>query len=447
MDNDGIKDLVISPFDPSYYTAENKKSVWFYKNTGTNTNPHFVFQTNDFFQSEMLDFGTNSLPAVADMNGDGLYDLIIGNYGYYDSSHLEYGVLNSFYTSSIAYMKNNGTQSEPSFELVTTDLAGASKLNVHGLTPCVYDLNNDGLPDLLCGQEDGSLIYFPCRGDSAGIPVFDPPQMNFQQIKTGGFSAPQLFDLDRDGLPDLIIGQQNGTMKYYRNIGSPGNPVFTFTLDSLGKVDVTNHNLSYYGYCTPFFFRNNQNKTCLLAGSDEGKLHLFSDIDGNISGRFLEIDSLNEYIGIPDDSLRIGWRTAGILSHFSDPRYFDLVCGNFSGGLNYFTKGKVPGIQEHRQDESIIGLRIYPNPAEQEIKIDLMKSGTLPRDCFSGSSDPCILRLYNTFGTEVKRMEYHPGTLISITNLPEGLYIAELTLPRSSQTARGKLLISRNVSK
>jgi hypothetical protein len=171
--------------------------------------------------------------------------------------------------------------------------------------------------------------------------------MNYQQIRTSGFSAPQLFDLDHDGLPDLIVGQQNGTMKYYRNTGSLGNPVFTFTLDSLGKVDVTNHNLSYYGYCTPFFFRNDQDKTCLLSGSDEGKLHLYTNIDGNLNGRFLEIDSLNQYIGISDDSLRIGWRTAGILSHLSDPKYFDLVCGNFSGGLNYFSKGNAPGIHEH----------------------------------------------------------------------------------------------------
>jgi hypothetical protein len=446
MDNDGVKDLVISPFDPSYYTAENKKSVWFYKNTGTNTNPHFVFQTDEFFQSQMLDFGTNSLPAVADLNGDGLYDMIIGNYGYYDSSHLEYGVLNSYYTSSLAYLKNTGTQSEPSFELVSTDIAGASKLNVHALAPCIYDLNNDGLPDILCGQEDGSLIFFPCRGDSAGIPVFGPPQLNYQQVSTSGFSAPQLFDLDHDGLPDLIVGQQNGTMKYYRNTGSVGNPVFTFTLDSLGKVDVTNHNLSYYGYCTPFFFRNNQNRTCLLAGSDEGKMHLYTNIDGNINGTFLETDSLNNYIGIPDDSLRIGWRTAGVLAHFSDPDYFDMVCGNFSGGLNYFSKGNAPGIRELQLDESLINLGIFPNPADMTVKITLVKNGKIIQCPGLAGSRPCLLQLFNITGKEVKRMEYMPGSAINISFLNDGMYIAELTLPGSSGTARGKLLVKRSRS-
>jgi hypothetical protein len=447
MDNDGIKDLVVSPFDPSYYTAENKKSVWFYKNTGTNTNPHFVFQTDDFFQSEMLDFGTSSFPAVADMNGDGLADLLIGNYGYYDSSHLQNGYLYSYFTSSIAYLKNTGTITGPSFELVSTDIAHASGLNVHALNPCVYDLNNDGLPDLLCGQEDGSLIYFPSRGDSAGIPVFGSPQMNYQQIRTSGFSAPQLFDLDHDGLPDLIVGQQNGTMKYYRNTGSLGNPVFTFTLDSLGKVDVTNHNLSYYGYCTPFFFRNDQDKTCLLSGSDEGKLHLYTNIDGNLNGRFLEIDSLNQYIGISDDSLRIGWRTAGILSHLSDPKYFDLVCGNFSGGLNYFSKGNAPGIQEHQLKENVLNLRVYPVPADLEIRIDLWKNGTLFKEPGPDGSGSCILRLYNIFGKEIRLSEYSPGSQICISSLPDGIYIAELTLPGSSRMTRGKFLVNHKESR
>ncbi|MFZ4572482.1 MAG: FG-GAP and VCBS repeat-containing protein, partial [Bacteroidales bacterium] len=54
LDNDGVKDMVASPFDPAYYHAENKNSCWFYKNTGTNANPHFEFRTDAVFQSEML---------------------------------------------------------------------------------------------------------------------------------------------------------------------------------------------------------------------------------------------------------------------------------------------------------------------------------------------------------------------------------------------------------
>ncbi|MCX6241401.1 MAG: T9SS type A sorting domain-containing protein [Bacteroidetes bacterium] len=444
LDNDGVKDLVVSPFDPAYYHSENTRSCWFYKNTGSNTNPHFVFQTDNVFQSEMLDFGTGSNPVPVDLNHDGLIDIAVGNYGVYDSSDYKGGFLQSYYTSSIAWLKNTGNNTAPEFELLTNDLAKASRLHIHGLYPAFSDLNNDGIMDLLCGCEDGSLIYFQGRGDSAGIPVFGSPQKNFQQIKTGAFSAPQLFDLDHDGLADLVVGQQDGTIKYFRNTGSEGNPTFTFTRDSLGGVDVTNHNLSYFGYCTPYFLIHN-NITYLLSGSDEGKMHLYSAIDGNLNGKFTEIDSLNGIIGLPDDSLRIGWRSSGFLSPLSDPRYNDLVCGNFSGGLNYFTKGRIPGIQEHGSGESVVSLKIYPDPAGSEVKIELLKNGKSFTDALSGNTGPYILRLFNVFGKEVRQMEYKPQAAIFIDDLPEGIYIAELYQQASSVITRGKFLIIRTM--
>ncbi|MCX6287502.1 MAG: FG-GAP-like repeat-containing protein [Bacteroidetes bacterium] len=446
LDNDGINDLVVSPFDPAYYNAENTKSCWFYKNTGTNTNPDFVFRTDALFQSEMLDFGSGSNPVNADLNHDGLDDIVTGNYGYYDSSAYHSGYLQSYFTSSLSFLKNTGTSYVPAFGLLTTDLANASGLKVHGLYPAFWDLNNDGITDLLCGNEDGSLIYFQGRGDSAGIPVYGSPQKNYQQIKTDAFSAPQLFDLDRDGLADLIVGRQNGTMKYFRNTGSPGNPVFTSTLDSLGKVDVTNHNLSYFGYCTPYFFRNN-NRTYLLAGSEEGKMRLFTGIDGNLNGRFTEIDSLNSLIGISNDSLRIGWRTSGFLSHLSDPLYYDMVCGNFSGGLNYFTKGRIPGIQEQGSTGLMPNLRIYPDPADKEVRMELVNNRGRASTPMNGNSDPCKLTIFNSMGKEIIQTDYTPGSVISTISLSQGMYIAILSFPASSTTARGKFLICRSVQK
>jgi hypothetical protein len=391
----------------------------------------------------MLDFGTGSNPVPADLNNDGLVDIVAGNYGYFDSSRLSNGYLTSYFTSQLAYLKNTGTGQLPSFQLLTSDLANASRLNLHGLYPAFFDLNNDGITDLVCGCEDGSLIYFQGRGDSAGIPVYGSPQKNYQQVKTKAFSAPQFFDLDRDGLTDLVIGQQDGTIQYFRNTGSAGNPKFTFVRDSLGMVDVTNHNLSYYGYCTPCFFRKN-GMTCLLAGSEEGKMHLYSKIDGNLNGRFTEIDSLNSFIGIPNDSLRIGWRASGFLAHLGDPLYYDLVCGNFSGGLNYFTRGRIPGIAELRNEPAIMTLRIFPNPASGEINFEIMKNGkaiTLNDPDFRGR---CMLSIYNVFGREVRQTEYTDSQPVNISGLPEGIYLARICLPGQPGTAAGKFLVGKS---
>ena len=91
MDNDSINDLVVSPFDPTnnpaYVVADNFHNVWYYKNEGTNSSPNFQFVTDRFFVSEMISVGSNSFPVIYDVNGDGLPDLLIGNFGYYDSSY------------------------------------------------------------------------------------------------------------------------------------------------------------------------------------------------------------------------------------------------------------------------------------------------------------------------------------------------------------------------
>jgi len=39
----------------------------------------------------MIDVGSNSFPVLNDVNGDGLPDLVIGDFGYYDSSYYSSG--------------------------------------------------------------------------------------------------------------------------------------------------------------------------------------------------------------------------------------------------------------------------------------------------------------------------------------------------------------------
>ena len=56
------------------------KSLWFYKNTGTNQLPNFNFVKNNFLQEDMIEVGDDSAPAFTDIDKDGDEDLFIGQY-------------------------------------------------------------------------------------------------------------------------------------------------------------------------------------------------------------------------------------------------------------------------------------------------------------------------------------------------------------------------------
>jgi hypothetical protein len=235
LDNDGRKDLLISPFDPALNTSENYNCVWFYKNTGTNAQPEYEMQTDHVFRDEMMDFGSASHPVFYDFDGDGLQDLFVGNDGMYDSSNYFQATLRSYYTADVQFFKNTGTTVAPEFTFITGNLAGISDMGLRGAYPALGDLTGDGLPDLIIGNSDGTITFFKNAGGSAWAPEFEPPVKFWQGIDVGDYSAPQLFDLDKDNLPDLIIGEQNGNLNFYKNTGTSSNPSFILVTDSLAR--------------------------------------------------------------------------------------------------------------------------------------------------------------------------------------------------------------------
>ena len=415
INNDGKNDLIVSPFDPNLVIAENFKSVWYYRNTGTNLIPDFQFVTDRFFQSDMIDVGTNSFPVLCDINGDGLIDLLIGNFGYYDTSYYYQAVLHSEYISKLAYYKNTGTLYNPVFHLVTNDFADLSALKLKGIYPTFGDLDGDGSIDMIIGNSDSTLIFFRNTASPHQEPVYAKPQLHYQNIKTGAFSTPQLFDLDRDGLSDLIIGEQKGKLNYFKNKGNATNPSFSLVTDSLGMINVTNDSLSYYGYSTPCFFRDNDGKTKLLVGSDEGKVHYFTNIDNNLEGQFTESDSLYLLVGSPIQ-IRSGWRTSAAIGHLTDPQLMDLVVGNYSGGLNYYSNKSQPqvisSIRDH-QESSFVHFSIYPNPADQFV------NGSVNPGRSSGSIEVSIIDIT---GKAILKTQTGYNFRLSLSSIPSGFY-------------------------
>ncbi|MCX6270394.1 MAG: FG-GAP-like repeat-containing protein [Bacteroidetes bacterium] len=365
VNNDNVRDLLVSPFDPSTMTTESDKSVWLYLNQGADNQPLFHRVNKAFLQEGMIDVGTNAYPVAFDVDQDGRMDIVLGNFGFYDSSYYVNGFLHSVFRSRLVVYKNTGTSAQPVFSLADTDFAGLSALKITNAFPTFGDLDGDGDPDMLVGNRDGSLYYFENTAGPGNPVTFAAPVANYQGISVGNYCTPQLWDLDKDNLPDLVIGNQNGIFSYYHNNGTAQNPSFSLVTDSLGKIYVRDTNMSWDGYSVPCFFTADDGTDRLFAGSLKGGLAYFKDISASPGAHFTGVSQNYLYLKSGDNS-------AFAVCDFDNDGYKDLLMGNSGGGLAYF-KGTLPGpvgVPELKETGGV-SIMVYPNPAIDECVIDV----------------------------------------------------------------------------
>jgi len=427
VNNDGLRDLLVGVFDPGLITSRNHQSSWLYLNVGSNQSPVFELETKAFLQEKMIDRGSGAYPVLSDVDGDGLTDLLIGNYGYYSYSYYQNSFLHSVYYARIGYYKNVGTAQNPSFQLWEEDFGKLGHLNLTGLMPTLGDLDGDGDADMLVGKADGQLLEVINEGDGN----FTVASENYAGIDVGEYSAPQLFDLDKDGKPDLIVGERAGNLNYFKNVSSNEIPEFQHVTDSLGKVNVTDYNLSYDGYSTPCFFRKDNGETGLLSGSEQGEVFYFTNIDNNLDGRFELNANLAELIDTTDVNFDRGMRTAVAIAHMNHDDSWQLFLGNYSGGLELFNG--IAGVTSPvAQVDEMSALTFKPNPASGQVRITGLEN----------ANSDMVISAISMEGRQLPlsyMVENHKTIVVDISRLKQGIYL--LNVVRGNQRQWGKLVV------
>lgn len=410
VDMDGIKDLLASPNTDN--ATENYESIWYYKNYGTNSNPVFSHIENDFLQNETIEMGTDAYPVLFDYNNDGLLDLFVGNFGYYD-----FNDPNS-YVGRITQYLNVGTASTPSFEWVTDDFASISSLSLaSGIYPTFGDIDNDNDIDMLIGDYDGKLHLFT---NSSGnltsmnmtLATAQVTDDNTNVIDVGYSAKPQLFDIDDDTDLDIIIGEENGNINFYENMGSPSSYSFRSQTETLGDVDVSAW-WTTIGNSVPTLFKDANGDLQLFVGSSNGQIHHYNNISGNIMGTYSEVDTALKFIRNPSNS-------SVAIGHLNDDLLLDMIVGNERGGLIYFEGSDDISLSTEDIDKTEISL--YPNPAHDLLYV----KGDIPHNFI----------IYDLNGKIVQRGA--KTNVINIESLHVGIYIIELNY--TSNAVRQKFI-------
>jgi hypothetical protein len=360
VNNDGITDLVVSPNADN--DASDKSSLLLYINEGSNEVPIFTRVQDNFLQDNMIDLGVGAYPTLGDVDGDGLTDMIVANRKRFS--------LNESYTSRLHFFKNIGTTTQPAFDLIDTNFLNIPSLQLTNIHPALGDLDADGDLDLLVGDLNGILHRFTNVTQSGNL-LFEP--VSEPLIDAGGISidvgqsaTPQVFDVDNDGKSDLIIGCLNGSVFYYRNIGTPQIPIFEWQTDSLGQA-VASSLLGIQGKSVPCMYRTSTGETHLLLGTETGRLMQFSNIDGNLQGTFTLTS--NDF-----EQIREGARTALASADLNNDGFTDFVVGNNGGGLAVWMYQTLLVNESMKADE----INLFPNPASTAMNITLSRMGNSP---------------------------------------------------------------------
>jgi hypothetical protein len=408
INKDSKRDLIVSPNIAN--NSENFESIKLFTNKGEDNAPLFEFTQNNFLQDKTIDLGSGAYPCVIDYNNDGLKDLLVGNFGYFDNGNQ---------LSQLALFENIGTNEEAAFELIDRDFGGISEIalnitldvTVSGLIPTIGDLDGDGDKDLIIGDANGKIHYFKNTANTGNNTQFQLETVNYFDIDVGQFAAPFLFDINQDGLLDLIIGKLNGTISVAINTGSITNPIFNTLEDNIGNVNVSNDD-GTYGFSNPFVYEENGNIKMLVA-SESGYIYHYENIN-NINESFT-LTSANF------QNIKDGIKTSVVFEDFNGDNKRDLFLGNESGGLFYFENNNISNGSSISSNNKV-EIELFPNPSNGLV--------------FVKTTIKTELEIFSLIGQKVFEEKLNSSRSLDLSFLNNGTYIIKITQNKNIQTQK-----------
>ena len=287
IEGDGMQDMVVG----------NKNGyIYLYRNAGDPVARPWR-QTSGYFEG--VKAGAFSSPALADLDGDGKMELIIGTGGFSSDS------------GKIRFFRNEGSGTNPSWKLIPNLTLSIG--NDAAVTVADYDF--DGKPDIIACNSEGKIFFFrnvssgrdmkfirdtnpPIRsnfgmyavpaakktgdrvvlaiGNSMGkLVLFELKKngggLSVRQIKVGirtkTFASPAFASLLDKGRVDIVVADGDGVLSYYENVKGD--------FSSLRKKEDLFSNRIFAGpVCTPTVSCIGD-KTYMVIGNIDGTLRLF----------------------------------------------------------------------------------------------------------------------------------------------------------------------------
>jgi hypothetical protein len=245
-------------------------------------------------------------------------------------------IVGQYTNGNIRLYLNQGTNNAPAFNGYTLIQSGGTPITTSyscnlGSSPVAVDWNNDGKKDLLVGERNGYVrIYLNVGTD--GAPVFNG--YTFLRVNGSTYchtdAIPVVTDWNNDGKKDLVIGDSDGNVHLLINTGSDAAPVFTSDVliqDGAGNLQVD------FIRAAPWVTDwDGDGKKDLIVGGAGGELWYYRNV-GTDAAPVFNGSQLLEAGGL-DIALTANARPT-VADWDGDGRP-DILCGDVYGNVYYF---------------------------------------------------------------------------------------------------------------